>query len=367
VKPFKKDVVLLHVRGQRMFVFVVALVLITTVIVAEPSVRATPEELLDALERTTPGRSQEERDEAYAVECGTRAEILEAIASCGEQAVPVIEEKLKRVSDEKVRQDLVFAIGELPGERASRILIDLFCSEEEPGSVRSVAMYQLLRRPEETMGGPLPREVVCVLLEELERDDIFQVGAVARCLGKCTSIPAAVRAEAILRRFLRELSEPTDLAQAVFGAYTSPRAYVLNKFLLAFHYIGEPAIPALRKAYDEATAVADGERVKWLALSLGMARDVSISDAVEDILRNDQDRYVRCEAVRAYALSAGEAAIPLLRELAVDRTPSEYESHGGRPCYLIAFTARDELSRLGVSRASLPSLWDEPIPDADGP
>lgn len=78
-----------------------------------------------------------------------------------------------------------------------------------------------------------------------------------------------------------------------------------------------------------------------------MAGDPSVSGELEGVVRSDPDRYVRCVAVRAYARSAGEEAIPLLVALLDDTTEGDYADCMGKKPLLLRLAARDALSALG--------------------
>jgi HEAT repeat protein len=172
---------------------------------------------------------------------------------------------------------------------------------------------------------------------------VIGAGTAARVLAKCINLPADVRVGAVLPRFVQAVVSPVPV-EPVRYVYVSPRVYALNQFLLAFSYIGEPAVAPLQAQRAGAT---DPELRKWLILALGMAGEAGVAGELEEVVRNDPDRYVRCTAVRAYARSAGVGAISLLRSLLTDETESEYGRDPlGNPYRLIAGVARDELSRL---------------------
>jgi hypothetical protein len=169
-------------------------------------------------------------------------------------------------------------------------------------------------------------------------------------------VPAADRLTPILERFESEVVSPTVTDSVrIMGAYVSPRVGTLNEFVLGISHIGKDAIPMLEQRRQR--AAEKSELRKWLTLALGMAGDESVADDLGDMALGDPDRYVRWVAVRAYARSAKQKAIPLLEILASDQTESEYgvlpPDRG--PVLLIGMTAMAELSRLKREQASSPS------------
>ena len=65
------------------------------------------------------------------------------------------------------------------------------------------------------------------------------------------------------------------------------------------------------------------------------------------MVQNDPDRYTRGQAITAYVRSAGQDAIPLLKELFLhDRTESEYVAENSPGRFFISALARGELALL---------------------
>ena len=68
-------------------------------------------------------------------------------------------------------------------------------------------------------------------------------------------------------------------------------------------------------------------------------------EKITGLVLGDPDRYVRCVAIRAYAASAGKDAIPVLRTLVDDKTPSEYAIRPkDDPYYIIGWTAEEGIA-----------------------
>jgi hypothetical protein len=282
---------------------------------------ATPRELVEKLQASLAAYSVEESES-----------LTEALIERGEAALPAIEQGLLQ-SDRKLASHLLRVLGGIGGDGSTSLLVSAI--PRYPSAVGRLENREVRR--------PLSPEESAALVAQVESGHVLSAGTASRVLAKCIRVPASMRVSAILPRFLQEVVSPTPVGSVRYS-YVSPRVLSLNGFLLAFSYIGEPAVSALSQQRQQAT---DPELRKWVALALGMAGDASVSGELEQVVRGDPDRYVRCVAVRAYARAAGPDAIPLLRSLLADETESEYyRTPFGDPYRLIAGVARGELSRL---------------------
>lgn len=127
----------------------------------------------------------------------------------------------------------------------------------------------------------------------------------------------------------------------------SPRVFALNKFLLAFRHMGEMVRPYLKEAIKKAQEEKDTEVEKWLSMALGITGDREVAAYLKNVVQNDPDRYTRAQAITAYVRSAGQDAIPLMRELFLhDKTESEYVPEDSPIRFFISALARGELAHL---------------------
>lgn len=248
--------------------------------------------------------------------------------------LPAIQKVLSQCNESEKRE-FIWILRSIAGSEATQTLVKLACDR----SNAVIASRALNALEDRSIDFALTDDQVECLLVQVREGGVLNAGAAARLLSRCQKNDKGQITEVILGRFCQELANPTELAP-IGEAYVSPRVYVLNQFLLAFAHLGNEGIE------DTKTAAEDTR--KWLALARGMCGDPSVAEEIEILIKNDPDVSFRTVAVRAYARSAGEKAVPLLQSLLTDKTESEYDRlPDGTPGYPIRFTARGELVRLG--------------------
>jgi len=273
--------------------------------------------------------------------------ISKALTGHGEDALPAIGEGINS-GDRMVTIYLLGSLGGIGGDESTSLLVS--CLNEEDLDLSAKAASRLDNRP---IRRPLTGGELAALVALVRDKSGTMAGRAARVLGNCREVPAEQRAAPILVRFIVEIPrvQPGDEAPLERYSYVSPRVFRLNKFLLAFSYIGTGAISVVSDARQE--RAADPEMHKWLTLALGMAGDAEVAGELEQIVRGETDTSTRIEAIRAYARSAGEAAIPLLVSLLDDATvtgPTDCARTGNPDLdkqYPIRMVAADELTDLG--------------------
>jgi len=272
--------------------------------------------------------------------------LIKNLQASGEAAIPAITAGLAQKA-EPLSVALMRALGGIGGDASTSLLVQLLADGPASETAR-LAVALLENRP---VRRPLSAAELGTLTNLIRTSNIVVAGGAARVLGKCLMVPAPDQLAPTLERFESEIGSPSDVASLMSG-YLSPRVYTLNQFLLAVSYIGKEAVPMLEQRRQR--AAENSEVRKWLTLALGMAGDESVADDLADMALGDPDRYVRCVAVRGYARSAKQKAIPLLEVLASDKTESEYSgsSMDTRPVLLIGMAAMTELFRLKHEQAS---------------
>ena len=270
------------------------------------------------------------------------------IADKGEEAIPFLESGIEKEKDGAIRRELVLTLSKIPGERVDRKLLQLFCFDPQ---LMSAAGSELIWRTEHN--GPFAFKVSDEEIQEMIRrirvEHVFVIGDFMRVLAMCAQNPEEPRLQPILDRFIADIKNPdaTDSVTAVGGSYASPRVFALNKFLLAFRHMGEEVRPYLKEALKKAQEEEDTEVEKWLSMALGITGDREIAAYLKNVVQNDPDRYTRGQAITAYVRSAGQDAIPLLKELFLhDRTESEYVAENSPGRFFISALARGELALL---------------------
>lgn len=303
------------------------------------AIAALIEEMKHAILESTPAVSSETHEKVRA--------LAYEIAAYGETAVPLLEAGIDGETDGNLRRELVLTLARIPGERVDRKLMHLFCFDRP---VLRVAGSELVRRTEQY--GPFTFQVsdgeIAKMVEFIEWEHVFVIGDFMRVLAMCAQNPEQPRLRPILNRFIRDIKTPSEVEQvhAVGGSYTSPRVFALNKFLLAFRHMGPVVQPYLREAIQQARENNDAEVEKWLSMGLGITGAPEVTDYLKQVVLNDPDPYTRGQAISAYAQSAGQEAIPLLKTLLHDKTESEYVAEDMPGRYFIALIARDALVRL---------------------
>lgn len=261
------------------------------------------------------------------------------LQAIGNMALPAIREALPKC-DETEAVHLVGVLTGIGGSEATQFLVQLVCQPSNQ-KVASQALHVIGNRP---IDFALTADQLECLAGVISKADILKAAAVSRVLSRCERNDRKQVIRPILERFIKEIGTPTELAP-MHGAYTSPRVYVLNLFLLAFSNLGGEAVRDLETALDKA---ATPDIRKWLVLALGMCGNSSKGEEIRRLVENDPDIYFRSVAVRAYARSIGEKAVPVLKVLLNDTAESEYDRlPDGTPVYPIRLAARDELARLG--------------------
>jgi len=267
--------------------------------------------------------------------------LREQLGRCGAGSVPAITARIDGEKDAQTRQVLVVALGMIPGEEVDRFLFRLCCNDP---SVGLTAGDQLVMRAERF--GPfafrVPDDQMEALLAMVRDRPVMGVGDPMRILACCHGNDLEPVARAVLKRFLAAVKAPDD-QPPVGGSYTSPRVYLLNKFLLAFSRMPERTLPVLREAQMAAERAGDQEEAKWVAMARGLCGDRAVADVLREVVLHDPDRYVRCQAIRAYGQAAGVDAVAVLRPLLEDTTETEYHADFPPARFIIRNAARDTL------------------------
>jgi len=268
------------------------------------------------------------------------------LAKMGEPAVEAVRRVWPRTSS-KVKAHLVWVLGLMVNDASSRLLLDIACQEADP-NVASAAVGRLgNNRP---INFRLSEREVGYLLKRVEDYQDQQGTTCAAILVQARQNKVPGLMGAIINRFKLAIKDRSErMLTDVEMAYLSPRVYWLNLYLLLFEKLGLEVAGAL-KAQMGMLDPNDVETRKWLTLALGMCGDESVAQQVRQVVEKDPDPYVRCVAVRAYARSAKQKAIPLLESLLNDNFVGEYGDCVSiglkKPVYPIRIAAAGELATL---------------------
>ena len=322
------------VKAVRLWVLLALAIALNIALIATAAEapKMTPQQIVEHLEATIhAGLGDEEGLEE-------RESLIDALAACGDQAIPAIAARLGE-ADVQVAMDLMRALVGIGSDAAIGLLLEQLAHSSSP----VIANWAISVLENTAIARPLSPDELAALTTRVTTEHVTRSGLAARVLGNCRAIAVEERLSPIMSRFEREVLSREPLAP-VLMSYVSPRVFVLNQFLLAFSNIGAPGIPMLRQKRAQFPANSDLD--KWFLLALGMAGDEAVSDELKKLVLGEADIYVRCTAVRAYARSAKQAAIPLLESLLDDPTESAYGDSFSQRIRLIAMTARDALVRL---------------------
>lgn len=273
-------------------------------------------------------------------------QIVDILKQNGQNSIPAIAAGVEQIADIQQMLNmrlviLVSALGGIGSDESTSLLVQVLGIKNVSPEVVSQALLMLENR---TVRRELTAQERAVIASRVDSVNVNSAGKASRIFARCLKVPVAERIIPIVNRLEKELNSPGTV-EPIHGAYLSPRVLVRHRFLLAIADIGGESIPSIQLKHK--AAVVGTEQEKWWIMSLGMACDKSVIDRLKEMIKTEQDRYVRAEAIRAYARAAKQEAIPLLETLLTDTTESEYDTlPGGRKVLLIQIVARDELTLL---------------------
>ena len=266
------------------------------------------------------------------------------LQALGKTALPAIRESLPACNKAEARQ-LTSILGGIGGSEATQLLMHLACQSPD-STIAAQAIHAIGNRP---IDFDLTTNQFERLVAEVRKGHVLNAAAAAQLLARSQRNDKSQIVRTILERFIEEITSPTKLGE-MQGSYLSPRVYTLNLFLLAFADMKDKAATDLKDALQKAT---EQDTQKWLILALGMCGDQSVAEDIRHLVENDHDIYFRSVAVRSYARSAKEEAMPVLQALLADSSKSEYDRlPDGSPVYPIRIAARDELVRLRSAKSN---------------
>jgi hypothetical protein len=266
-----------------------------------------------------------------------RRALADELSAMGSAAMP----EIKTALDAWPPSDAVWLVrllGSISGDESTDQLVNI-ALDGGRGSVARSALGALGNRP---IRAEISEQQLGTLANIIGQDNVIAAGAGARVLSRCTAVAGSRRVEMILARFKKELAQPSPAPASAMG-YLSSEVSALNQFLLAFSNIGADALPALRR--ELAVAQTRGQR-EWLELALGMAGDQDVLASIRRIVETHQDASTRAVAVRAYARSGGQEAVPFLESIKDDETRSAGRGRHGGSMFPIRIAVQGELARL---------------------
>jgi hypothetical protein len=281
-------------------------------------------EFLAAIEQHDSARTQQLRGDLQAL---------------GVVALAAIQDAMPHSSKSQA-QHLIRVLVGIGGKEVTQYLVQLAAQPMDS----DVALPALAAIGESPISFPLTEEQTKALLVVVDKaSGVISATNAAYVLSRCEQNDKAPFVQPILDRFIKEIADPTEVG-AIEGSYVSPRVCVLSQFLRCFDKLADKGVLPLKSALKKATS---DEMSRWLTLALGMCRERSVAETIKGWIKNNPDPYFRTVAVRAYARSAGQEAIPFLETLLDDKFESEYDRlPDGSPVYPIRLAARDELARL---------------------
>jgi HEAT repeat protein len=264
---------------------------------------------------------------------------IKSLEQCGAEAIPAMQLALKS-KDPQLRIALTRILVTIPKNESTSQLLELALLDKDE-KIAKTALNGIENR---TICRTLSKEEINIILSRIENDNVINAGVYARLLSKCISISTFDRAIPIIMRFKSEITTPTQV-NYIYGTYVSGRAYALNQFIIAISNLGESVIPILHLLKKESQETKQESLKKWITIAMGTAGDETVSEDLRQLVEKEKDISLRALALRAYARSAKESAIPLLNSFIEDETSVGYaDSHG--KIFPLQIIARDEIKRL---------------------
>ncbi|MDF7809535.1 HEAT repeat domain-containing protein [Pontiellaceae bacterium B12219] len=264
---------------------------------------------------------------------------ISKIKSTGQTAIPALEEAIRTNDNDLASAYLVNVVSAIGGEDSTKVLIQSLGLPNKP-KTSMTALSSIGNRPITFM---VSTNQINYLIGTIQKGESLEAALAARVISRCDYNEKTPAVLPILDRYKKEIPKKQENL-TVRGSYLSPRAYLLNQYLLSFLSLGSEAIPELELAFknEKQTEVRE-----WIILAEGMVGKPSVANDIKELINNSTDQYFRSIAVRAYARSAGSTAVPFLESLLQDEGQSEYDNlPNGKAIYPVRISANDELVRL---------------------
>ena len=274
-----------------------------------------------------------------------------SLQALGTAALPAIEGEMGQATA-GMRRALVGALRGIPGDRATRLLVNVF-TQEAPVYLRHttsndlssqrynglllVVLNVLRDRP---VTEPVADSDLRNLISLVSDSSPAVAGDAARVLSRCEGVSAGSRLAPVLTRLRNEVVSPSRAAES---GYLPSEMILRAQLLVAISDIGTPAISIIRPEME--SCGADTELRQWLLLALGMAGDEASQADLKALATSEPNKYIRLFAVRAYSRAARQHAVPFLETLLNDTTQSDLGDVRGKNRFLIRDEARTEIRR----------------------
>jgi hypothetical protein len=159
-------------------------------------------------------------------------------------------------------------------------------------------------------------------------------------LARCELLPLQKRLEPIVKQFLAEVAAlckepPGKFSYSAQCRVTSP----LERFLSAFHAMGEGAIPLIKNACKN---VSDPCPNLWGVLARAAAGDTGVADEVQNIINSNIAMDIRILAVMCYGHALKVGSVPYLKTVAENDKRTGWAEGNGTAIYPL----RDEVLRV---------------------
>lgn len=262
----------------------------------------------------------------------------------GPEIIPMLRAELgKNEGSREYRAHLVNTLARIKGEKQStEALLDVTLTHPD-AEVRTQAGMWIDNRVIETF---LTKDQISRLVSRIDSENGEIAAQWAYALARAKHVDDGDIVQPLIRRFKLAIQTVKEKPGRYYpGSYTTDEVVYLNRFLRAFPFIeSNVAVPVLRKEI----AQAPESRLKlWLTIAAGMSGDETLAIDLLKVVESElEDSSVRAVALRAYARSLKQGAIPVLERFRHDRTP------GPNPRYPpIATIAHDELATLQANGA----------------
>lgn len=268
-------------------------------------------------------------------------ELRDQVQRGGSEAVRQVAMRWPGV-DDRVRGELAHAIGRIPGQDASDLLLRISLDSTNR-HVASIGLFYLAERAEAGKAviryGP---EDWARILGWVRRGDQHDAAVWAYVASGFSGAPQDELADAMIEGLRRRFATPTtEEGEPGYISYMSPAVSWNSVFIRAA--IRVESGPMLQRLRFASAGSKDEKERMWLGIARGRCGDPEVKDEVLRLVEDGAlEPSLRAEALRAYVGAAGQEAVPVLLKYRDDTTRE--------PSWLAApplgTVARSQLSRL---------------------
>jgi hypothetical protein len=260
--------------------------------------------------------------------------LIDELCGLGDKAIPAIKSAVvgSRVA---LQSALLCSLSKIKTPLGNDTVLE-FALQDSDKRLSEAATGDLIFRE---IHRPLMQHEFSRLDAKLEAGFEPEAVSVAEFLTRCGHNDARQRVKAIIARFIALVRQPPRIRR--LGGYLSSEASWCNQYILCLQKLDQTVVRELLKS--ELAQAKDNRVTTWLMIAGGMLGEESLAEDLCRIVESETDVSVRAMALRGYARTAKQKAVPFLRHFVNDRIPGGADCHGVYPLQIVA---RDELAEL---------------------